>query len=163
MTIYSDTIMERHASLYVPVGTDECWEWRGFRKNDYGYMAIGTNAKGDGSLHRGAHVLAWEIDNDFRVPEGRLVRHRCDNRPCCNPRHLHLGTTKSNAQDREERGRGNQARGEGAGPSRLTEAAVLEIRAMSAAGVGQRALAKRFGVNQSAISLIVNRKTWTHI
>jgi hypothetical protein len=155
------TLAERHLHYCPPGEPDECWPWRGFMKNEYGGICVGGNGKG--SVHRGAHVVAWELAHDRRVPKGWQVRHRCDNPPCCNPRHLVVGPPLLNARDRERRNPGTQARGEAAGPSKLTESAVREIREMSSAGVGQRRLAERFGVNQSAISLIVNRKTWTHI
>lgn len=34
-----------------------------------------------------------------------MVRHSCDNPPCCNPAHLLVGTAAQNAQDMAERGR----------------------------------------------------------
>ena len=36
-------------------------------------------------------------------PEGRVVRHTCDNRLCINPDHLVYGTQGDNLNDRKER------------------------------------------------------------
>lgn len=53
-------------------------------------------------------------------------------------------------------------RGERNGLSKLTDEAVLEIRAMRGR-VAQPVLAKRFGVSQSLISLVQLGKVWAHI
>lgn len=50
------------------------------------------------------HRLAWELANG-PIPEGMKVLHTCDNRRCCNPEHLKLGTAKDNARDRVDRKR----------------------------------------------------------
>jgi hypothetical protein len=48
--------------------------------------------------------------------------------------------------------------------AKLTEADVIEIRQLYAAGrVSQHELGPRFGVDHSNISLIVRRKTWAHV
>lgn len=56
-----------------------------------------------------------------------------------------------------------KARGAGHSQARLTEAQVLEIRARVASGERQRALAAEYGMSTTMLSLIVNRKAWTHI
>jgi hypothetical protein len=38
------------------------------------------------------------------------VLHLCDNPPCCNPAHLHLGDQKINADERHARGRAWQSK-----------------------------------------------------
>jgi hypothetical protein len=39
------------------------------------------------------------------IPNGLVVRHRCDNKRCCNPYHLEVGTKSENAYDYYLRGR----------------------------------------------------------
>jgi hypothetical protein len=39
------------------------------------------------------------------IAEGVVIRHSCDNRPCCEPLHLLSGTHADNVQDRVARGR----------------------------------------------------------
>ena len=57
-----------------------------------------------------------------------------------------------------------RAKGETQGLHKLTEAEVLEIRAMYASGkYSQYDLAEMYGVCQRTIHLVVNRDTWNHI
>ena len=50
------------------------------------------------------HRWVWEQVNG-PIPEGMLVRHRCDNPPCFRYDHLLLGTVADNTADMLERGR----------------------------------------------------------
>lgn len=59
--------------------------------------------------------------------------------------------------------RGRPTRGSDAGRAKLTEAAVIEIRERHAAGERQANLARQFGMDQTAISAIILRKTWRHV
>jgi transcriptional regulator len=123
----------------------------------------------------GAHVLAWEFAHGRPVPKGLCVCHTCDNRLCCNPAHLWLGTNVENIADRDAKGR--QARGDRhwtrkrprrVSPppvrrARLTEAQVRDILERLAAGETQTALAREFKVDQTTLSDIERGKTWAHL
>lgn len=50
-----------------------------------------------------AHRASYRIHNG-EIPQGMLVRHRCDNPACVNPDHLELGTHQQNSSDRALRG-----------------------------------------------------------
>jgi hypothetical protein len=79
---------------------------------------------------------------------------------------LFLGTNSDNVIDREQKGRGNHAKGESIPWSLLTDDQVREIRRrfrFRDKVNGGRALAKEFGVTFQCISNVVRRKCWKHI
>ena len=59
--------------------------------------------------------------------------------------------------------RGEAARGEANGTSKLTELNVTTIRELWAIGFTQKELAAMYGVGQANVSMLVNRKTWNHV
>jgi hypothetical protein len=48
--------------------------------------------------------VAWIITNGS-IPNSMHVLHICDNKACCNPAHLYLGTHQDNMADVKARGR----------------------------------------------------------
>lgn len=68
-----------------------------------------------------AHRLSYSLNNG-PIPDGYVVRHKCDNPSCINPEHLEVGTQADNIADKVSIGR--QARGSGVGRAILTEESV---------------------------------------
>ena len=140
----------------------KCWVWQGCCGSGYGRINSRTGVR----LY--THRVAWELANG-PIPDGLFVLHDCDNPPCCNPAHLHLGTQADNVRERDERGRGrpgagNVPRGESHPHAKLTRAQVVAIRARHAAGgVVMRELGKEYEVSQNAIWCAVRRITWAHV
>lgn len=102
-------------------------------------------------------------------PGDLLVLHGCNggsgSHGCVNIQHLRLGDNAQNMRDRAAAGRfkippENRARGEAQGASKLTEAQVREIRQKCADGAKQRDVARQYGVVNSTVCQIVNRKMW---
>lgn len=78
-----------------------CWEWRGRRNwNGYGVVSLARRDLSDARVHR----LMFERYYG-PIPDGMVIRHKCDNPPCSNPDHLELGTQNDNVQDMKDRGR----------------------------------------------------------
>ena len=75
---------------------DQCWEWQFFRDKD-GY----GRCRFEGVVRK-VHRIAFFLTHGY-WPE--VVRHSCDNPPCCNPGHLLAGDHVSNVADRVARGR----------------------------------------------------------
>lgn len=93
------------------------------------------------------------------LPEGMVVRHKCDNPRCINPSHLELGTQLDNVQDMLDRNRGvlpPVIKGEENGNSKLTEKEVIEIKTkMLNYKKGMRKqLANEYGVSEATIKAI---------
>lgn len=83
-----------------------CWEWVAARLASGGYGAFRVAGK---TLR--AHRLAFEACVG-PIPEGLVVRHRCDNPACVNPAHLEVGTHAENMADMYARGRAVHHRGD---------------------------------------------------
>ncbi|ATN90877.1 HNH endonuclease [Gordonia phage Lysidious] len=134
-----------------------CWEWCGRRTSrNYGESSVrvGDTKTGEILAHRLAHI-AWIGP----IPDGQVVRHRCDNPPCINPAHLIVGDQLDNVRDAVERNR--HAHGETHGRAKLTEADVRAIR--SARGMTYPELAAQYGVTRYTIGRIVRRERWAGV
>jgi hypothetical protein len=142
---------------YVQVGNEnECWPFVGT-----------TDAKGygmvqyDGSM-RGAHRASY-IVHKGQIPEGMLIMHSCDNPPCCNPKHLSLGTKKSNYDDMINKGRSKKLSGENHPHSKWTVAQILEMRSLKDKGYSTRQICEIYKMSFANANKIFNRKLWKHI
>jgi hypothetical protein len=131
-----------------------CWNWTAC-KDSGGYGLVTANGRSNQKVHRVVYGLAVSD-----IPEGMMVLHRCDNRSCCNPFHLFLGTAQDNVSDMHMKGRANQVSGEMAGSARLTSAEVLAIRDDDRT---QEQIAADYGIAQTTVSAIKKRKNWRHV
>ena len=131
-----------------------CWEWTAYKSRGYGQIRL------QGKTWR-VHILSYRLFNtDYK--EGLCIRHKCDNPSCVNPRHLELGTTQQNTQDRVKRGR--CAMGSRNGKAKLTAEDVIEIRRRYANGLtNYTQLGKLYNVGDNCIRKIIKGITWTHI
>ena len=100
---------------------DECWPFQGSINRSLGYGTIKFERVFD-YAHRVAYRLTYG-----EIPEGQVVRHACDNRRCCNPRHLSLGTHGDNMDDMVEH---NRHRRQASRESLLKEVEAAEDRLM---------------------------------
>jgi HNH endonuclease len=140
--------------------SDECWNWLA-GKSDRGYGMFSVGYKGFR-----ASRIAYELTHGD-IPQGLIVRHKCDNPSCCNPEHLELGTNKDNTQDmmkRERCYRGPRIaklKGAQAPRAKLTDEDVSKMRDLyDARQFNQHELAEMFGLTQAAVFKIVNRMTY---
>jgi len=92
-------------------------------------------------------VAEWFIGP---VSAESIVRHSCDNPPCCNPAHLSIGTQHENIDDMHRRGRA--AVGVRHGMAKLDEDDLARLRSLRQAGLSQRQVASILGVSQGHVS-----------
>jgi hypothetical protein len=134
-------------------GIDDCWLWLASITHDnYGRFSLQQKQVM-------AHRMAWQLTNG-EIPNGFCVCHSCDNPPCCNPKHLWLGTHIDNQQDMCAKFRRN---GVINGNAKLSDTAVIKIRGLYEMGWNQRKIAKMYGVHRKTVSRIITRKNWNHI
>lgn len=156
---------------------DSCWPWLG-SCSKAGYGTVQARAVSPQPLY--AHRIMWELAYG-PIPEGMDVLHKCDNPPCCRPKHFFLGTQQDNNSDRDSKGRtasgprngaktkpeknpfvknhGSALRGEKHPQCFLSDSAVDLIRTLYAQGETTKAcLARTFGVSQTHIARIINRR-----
>lgn len=102
------------------------------------------------------------------IPGELSVCHRCDNRLCCRPDHLFLGTHADNNADMHRKGRGNSfgrrgRYGEHATRHKLTEFQARSILERRRAGESPTRLADEFGVTKTTVQNIAKGRIWPHL
>lgn len=136
------------------IKTDGCWEWTAARfTGGYGKVALPGTRRLDG-----AHRVAWRLTNGA-IPDGLWVLHKCDNRPCCRPDHLFLGTCEDNIHDAMAKGR----MGGGGRSGSLTEATIQVIRRRAAGGESHRSIARELEMDRRTIDRIVARQIYKQV
>ena len=63
-----------------------------------GYAQLKVNNK-----NQLVHRVIYSAVNNVTLEKGDVIRHTCDNRRCCNPNHLLIGTHRDNMNDRRKR------------------------------------------------------------
>jgi hypothetical protein len=140
----------------IPSDPEACWEWDGGSGDGrYGRFVV---RQADLMAHRWIYEAVCGP-----IPDGLLLRHRCDNPLCVNPVHLEPGTSADNTQDMLKRGRGPDRRGEKHPLARLKPDDIPNIRRAAGCGTPQGVLAQMYGVSGSQIGRIVRREAWSNI
>ena len=134
-----------------------CWIWTG-HKDEKGYGHIGIGKK---SVR--VHRVVYERYIG-PIPEGLILRHKCDIRNCVRPDHLILGTQKQNVQDMIDRGRHVPGRGEKHWNSILNNDSVTAIKVLWETGnYSLGFLGRAFRVNYQTIGRIINHGGWNNV
>lgn len=138
---------------------NECWEWNSSLTRK-GYGQFNTKINGV-KLGNGAHRMMYKLLFDPNISSSIYVLHRCDNRKCCNPNHLFLGSLQDNNADRHNKGR--TACGIKIKTSKLTNEKVLEIRDKLNKGEKVSQIALDYKLSTANIYAIKFRRTWKNI
>ena len=133
-------------------GTNDCWEWKAGKGSD-GYGIYFINRK-----PFRAHRLVVD------APPGTQVCHTCDNKVCMNPKHLVIADHAWNMQDKKNKGRQASLPGEENPNSKLTEADVINIRAIARyCDITAKRIAEIYGLEHSTITKVIRRSSWKHV
>jgi hypothetical protein len=133
----------------------ECWLWTGAVYLD-GYGCVPSTLFGT----RKAHKVAAIVSNIVENASDYMVLHRCDNPPCCNPKHLYRGDFIDNLRDRCSRGR-SPLRPGNEGKIQLLPKDVAVIRSIE--NRTNSSVAKEFGVDPETIRRIRKLISWRGI
>lgn len=147
--------------------TDDCWLWTAHHAVYGSFWFEGRT--------QSAHRVAWKLTRG-PIPVGMLVMHTCDTPTCVRPDHLRLGTNTENTRDMLAKGRAQTGpahyskrrpelvlRGERHGQARFTTDQVRDVRRRHETGTSMYRLAKEYGVSDTAIKHIVERRNWRHV
>ena len=126
----------------------DCWENTNKPDPD-GYTFSVFHGNREGSHTWGAMCRSKRK----RHHPNEIVRHLCNNEPCCNPVHVIFGTRSQNAYDYVKKKNGSKA-------VKLDEHKVREIRKSSKT---RKELASEYEVTISTINSIINIWTWKFV
>lgn len=137
----------------LPFSSDECLFWP-YARDNQGYARMSAEGR-----MRLVHRIACERVNGPAPTRRHQAAHNCGGGAsgCVNPRHTRWATHAENQADRVSHGTSN--RGTQQWRSRLSEEDVRAIRELSKS-LKQSEIARRFEVDPSHVSDIVNRRRW---
>jgi len=143
---YRINISDRFWNKVDIKGPDECWNWMGAKyPSGYGEFYYQCNDRTK------SHRMAWILTNGD-IPYGYLVLHKCDNRSCCNPRHLYIGTHADNMRDKQLRYSGPYIGGR---DRSVNSEDICRMHTMHKEGFTQSEIASVFNLSRGHISKLL--------
>lgn len=142
----------------IEIQESGCWNTTcKLNGNGYGTISINGNSQF-------AHRVAYQLYYGIKLSNNKVVRHKCNNRKCVNPKHLLEGNTHDNMTDcvnsKRHKGFKNHVNGIQHGNSRLTEQQVRDIR--NARGTLQD-IGYKYGISFQHAADIIHRRRWAHV
>jgi len=148
--------IKQNFNRYVVKTKNGCWNWNGL-VDKKGYAILTSSYKyGTHRAYRASYMLYKGL-----IPKELIVRHLCNNPICTNPDHLAIGTYKDNTADMIKANR--QCIGANHFYAKLTDEKVKDIKIKLKNGITGTILAKEYGVSNTTIYDIKNKKFWKHI
>lgn len=131
-----------------------CWLYTGAVYQGTGYGQV----RWKGTSYY-AHRASYER-HCGEIPAGMSVLHKCDTRPCINPKHLFLGTAKDNSEDMWAKGRNSDTATLPQRRRKLTDKQVIEIYSCPNKYGVKAELARKYGVAAQSIADIRRGKNY---
>lgn len=132
-----------------------CWEWTaglGGRPDDKRpYFTVAGS-------RRLAYRVVYELVHGS-IARGVLIRHTCDNRICCNPKHLVAGTHQDNMNDMKERERHGLPHHTVRAIRTLLNTRLLDGRTQYT----HKEIAERFGISRQEVTEINRGTVYQHV
>lgn len=147
-----ETVDNRFWSKVERRGDKDCWPFTGYiDRNGRGHFHL------NGKTKYAHQVSAWLYG--IRVPDGKVICHRCDNAKCCNPGHFFIGTQTDNIADMDNKGRRAPYSPNFIDASvKYPREKIDQIKAMATSGIRQFIIADSIGVSRSTVSLVLKGK-----
>jgi Mor family transcriptional regulator len=137
----------------IPLNENGCKIWpMGINSCGYGHFSIKNKS------YNVSRLLHQTLNPSCH--KGKVVRHKCDVRSCCNIDHLEIGTQRQNIMDASNRKR--LLFGEKNNKAKFTREIVEEIRTKYP-GKSTIELAKEYNTHSQTIRSMIIGKTWNHV
>lgn len=133
-----------------------CWVWTGWTANRYPMIEL---------FHKPIRVnrlIAW-LHLGYNGERDLEVCHRCNIKECIKPDHLYLASHRQNIRDAERDGLVRHLYGENHPRAKLNQNDVMDILWLLDHGKRAADLARTYGVDKSAISLIKRGINWKYL
>lgn len=135
------------------VGDDECWSWSGSWGGRERTLRPYFQFGGKRMI---AYRAVYELVHGVKLLSEELIRHSCDNGGapigCGNPAHLSKGNNLQNMDDMKLRERHG-----------LPHNVVKAVRRLLDKGRTQDEIAELYGISQSSVSAIAQRRVYAHV
>jgi hypothetical protein len=136
------------------VDNNGCWNCTSHSPDSSGYPRAVINGK---RLKLSRYM--YEQKHGY-IPEGMVIRHKCDNPCCINPDHLESGSQADNMHDMIERERRKSTHGVNNPRTKLSYADVIDILTRYKKGERQVDIAEKYNVSKHCIFGIVHQRNW---
>jgi len=132
----------------------DCWVCTSHKPGSTGYPSMRINGKQNLSILK----LKYE-EKHGKIPKGKCMLHKCDNRKCINPDHVMIGSKGDNCRDRHVKKR--DCHGVKSPQHKLNKDRILFARELRESGWYYSEIAYFFGdVSVSTVTDALTGRSW---
>jgi hypothetical protein len=131
----------------------DCWICTSHKPGSTGYPSMRMNGRSNLS------ILKLKYEQKYgKIPKGKCMLHKCDNRRCINPDHVMIGSKGDNCRDRHVKKR--DCHGTMSPQHKLDEQRVIFARELRLSGYYYWQIANFFGVHTTTICDALTGRSW---